>query len=153
MLRIASALALLAASACATASDDPRLVVRAAAVDGALSSAEVELDGATRLVRVMEREDGERTIVIAAQDGRLLALAVTADDAFVDYDIATVEAAEIEICDGACAELDAITAELLDIIVDGELSIADEATHGWRLGSSVGKKLDDTTKGMQDKIG
>lgn len=49
----------------------------------------------TRHVRVLERDDGERTIVIADEDGRLLALAVTDDDAIVDYDVATVDADRI----------------------------------------------------------
>jgi hypothetical protein len=151
MLRIASALALLAASACSTASDDPRVAVRAATVDGPISSIEVELDGATRLVRVIELDDGERIIAIAAQDGRLLALAKTDVDAVVDYDVTTVDEAVIATCDGACAELDDTTAALLDIVVEDELSIADAP--GWRLASSVQKKLDDTTSGMQDKIG
>lgn len=153
MLRIATALALLAASACSTTSDDSRLVVRAATVDGELSSIEVELDGAPRFVRVLEREDGERIIAIAAEDGRLLALAKTDDASLVDYDVATVSDAAIEICDGECAELDEVTADLLDMVVEGELSTTDAPTQGWRLASSVLKKLDESIQAVQDKIG
>ncbi|HWB77431.1 MAG TPA: hypothetical protein VG755_20835 [Nannocystaceae bacterium] len=145
MIRTLFSLALLSCVACSTATDDDRLVVRAAALDGDITSYDVELDGARRLVAIVELDDGEQIIAIGDAAGDLIALAKTHDDVTVEYDIDTLAT-----CDGSCSTSDEIDAELIELAVDGTLAAAPT----FRVpASSVQKKLDDTTSGVQSKLG
>lgn len=149
MIRTLVSLALLSCVACSTVSDDDRLVVRSAAVDGDITSYDVALDGARRVVAVVELDDGARIITIADAAGDLLALAKTDDEVLVEYDLATIADDEIAVCDEQCAPLDEVERELLDLALDGTL----DAAVTFRVGSSAGKKNDDATQAIIDKIG
>lgn len=124
--------------ACAAESADPDVVVRRASVDGDVTHAEVEIDGAMRHLLVLERDDGERVIAVSDAAWQLRAIVLTDGDAEIDFDPASGLGTPLR-CTGACAPVDAASADLVALVIADALAF-DASAEAWRENASQAEK-------------